>query len=83
MVNVEHGAAAGCGAIRGAAVTGEKRGRGRPKMAPGEKRDAVFAFRVTVAELAVIREAAEREGVPASDWARDVLLAASEERRFS
>jgi uncharacterized protein (DUF1778 family) len=47
-------------------------------MAPGEARDTVFAIRVTVAELALIQEAAEREGVPASDWARDVLLDAAE-----
>jgi hypothetical protein len=55
----------------------EKRRRGRPKMAPGEARDTVFAIRVTVAELAVIQQAAEREGASASDWARDVLLAAT------
>jgi hypothetical protein len=46
-------------------------------MAPGEARDTVFAIRVTVAELVAIQEAAEREGIPASDWARDVLLAAT------
>jgi hypothetical protein len=55
----------------------EKRGRGRPKMAPGAARDTVFAIRVTVAELALIQGAAEREGIAASDWARDVLLEAT------
>jgi hypothetical protein len=55
----------------------EKRGRGRPKMVNGEARDCIFSIRLSIAELAVIKDAAEKGGVDsASDWARDVLLAA-------
>ena len=56
-----------------------KRGRGRPKMVNGEVRDCLFSIRLSIGELTVIREAAERAGVDStSDWARDVLLAAAE-----
>jgi|GEM_PF-4626475 len=60
-------------------MTEEKRGRGRPKMVNGEARDGIFSIRLSVAERAVIQEAAEKAGIDsASDWARDVLLAAAE-----
>ncbi len=55
-------------------MTAEKRGRGRPKMAPGEAKTTIFSIRVTLDELAAIKEAAEQEGVSASDWARETLL---------
>lgn len=63
-------------------MTEEKRGRGRPKMINGEKRDCIFSIRLSVAELAVVKEAAEKDGVDsASDWARDALLAAIQEAK--
>ncbi len=62
-------------------MTEEKRGRGRPKMVNGEKRDHIFSIRLTVAERTIIEEAAERAGVEASDWARELLLAAVEDRK--
>jgi uncharacterized protein (DUF1778 family) len=44
----------------------------------GAAKITTFTMRVTVDELAVIREAAEKAGAKsASDWARDVLLAAA------
>ena len=55
----------------------KRRGMGRPKMRPGEARTIMFSIRVSEAERAVIEAAAEREGVPASDWARDILIAAA------
>jgi len=63
-------------------MTEEKRGRGRPKMVNGEKRDCIFSIRLSVGELAVIKGAAEKDGVDsASDWARDALLATIEDRK--
>jgi len=58
-------------------VSTAKRGRGRPKMNPGEIRTVIFSIRMSATERGVIEEAAEREGTAASDWARDVLLAAA------
>ena len=63
-------------------MTEAKRGRGRPKMTEGEARDIIFSIRLSIGERAVIQEAAEKAGVDsASDWARDVLLAAIEDRK--
>jgi hypothetical protein len=53
----------------------EKRGRGRPRLPTGEVRTITFSIRVNLDELEAIKRAAEREGAPASDWAREVLLA--------
>jgi len=59
-----------------------KRGRGRPKMIEGEARDTIFSIRLSIAERTVIQEAAEKAGIDsASDWARDVLLAAVQEAK--
>ncbi|MBN1611428.1 MAG: hypothetical protein JW940_32645 [Polyangiaceae bacterium] len=56
----------------------EKRGRGRPRMAPGEAKTTIFSIRVTLDDLDAIKHAAERAGTPsASDWARAVLLEAA------
>ena len=63
-------------------MTEVKRGRGRPKMVNGEARDIIFSIRLSIAERTVIQEAAEKAGVDsASDWARDVLLAAINEAK--
>jgi hypothetical protein len=59
-----------------------KRGRGRPKMIEGEARDTIFSIRLSIAERTLIQDAAEKAGVDsASDWARDVLLAAIESHK--
>ena len=63
-------------------MTTAKRKRGRPKMVPGAVKNYTFSIRLTPDERALVEAAAERAGAPsASDWARDVLLAASQERR--
>jgi hypothetical protein len=60
-------------------MTDEKRGRGRPKMAPGEARDVIFSIRLSMAERSLLEAAAQRAGIDsASDWARDILLGAVE-----
>lgn len=60
----------------------EKRGRGRPKLVNGELRNYIFSIRLSVGERAVIEAAAEKAGIDsASDWAREVLLAAIEYRK--
>ena len=59
-----------------------KRGRGRPKMTEGEARGTIFSIRLSIDERALIQEAAEKAGIDsASDWARDVLLAAIESHK--
>jgi uncharacterized protein (DUF1778 family) len=59
-----------------------KRGRGRPKMIEGEARDTIFSIRLSIAERSLIQEATEKAGVDsASDWARDVLMAAVQEAK--
>ena len=55
-----------------------KKGRGRPRLPEGAVKVTTFSLRLTVDEAAVIKEAAERAGAKsASDWARDVLVAAA------
>jgi uncharacterized protein YggL (DUF469 family) len=57
-------------------MTEQKRGRGRPKMAPGEAKTFIFSVRLSVDERSLIEKKAEAEGFnSASDWAREVLLA--------
>lgn len=48
--------------------------RGRPPGPTGRARTGLVKIRVTEAELAALREAAEREGVTLSEWARTILL---------
>jgi uncharacterized protein (DUF1778 family) len=62
-------------------MTEPKRGRGRPKMAPGEAKTFIFSIRVSVDERSLIEKTAEAEGMSSSDWAREVLLTATEERK--
>jgi uncharacterized protein (DUF1778 family) len=63
-------------------MTTAKRKRGRPKMAHGEVKTYTFSIRLTPDERSLIEAAAERAGATStSDWARDVLLDASQERR--
>lgn len=53
----------------------KKRGRGRPKMRPGEARTVIFSIRLSVDERDLIEKTAEDCGASASDWARDLLVA--------
>jgi hypothetical protein len=56
-------------------VSAEKRGRGRPKKAPGESRDLVLQVRLTEAEMAAVLAAVERDGAASvSEWARESLI---------
>lgn len=55
----------------------EKRGRGRPKKAPGENRSVVMPIRLTEAERQEIELAA---GGQPSVWIREVALAAARKR---
>jgi len=50
------------------------KGPGRPAFTEGTARTGVFAIRLSDDERAAIEAAAEREGKPVSQWARDVLL---------
>ncbi len=55
-----------------------KRGRGRPRMNPGEARTSTFSVRLTPDERAAVAKAAERAGgIDASEWARRVIVAAA------
>lgn len=55
-----------------------KRGPGRPRFAEGEARGRIFALRLSDAEREAVEAAAKRAGArSASDWARDVPLAAA------
>jgi len=58
----------------------KKRGPGRPAFAnPDDVRNIIFAIRVSAAEQDRIRQTALRVGAQsASDWARDLLLAAAD-----
>ena len=58
-------------------MTEQKRGRGRPKMAPGEAKTFIFSIRVSLDERALIEKKAEADGMSSSDWAREVILAAA------
>jgi hypothetical protein len=48
---------------------------GRPPLAEEDVRDVFFKIRVSPKERDEIVAAAERDGKPATQWARDVLLA--------
>jgi len=55
----------------------KKHAGGRPRAA-AEARGAIFSIRLTADERAAVERAAEAAGVKASEWARGVILAASE-----
>lgn len=50
---------------------------GRPPLAAGKAKAAMFTLRLTPDERAAIERAAQRVGKSASQWAREMLLAAS------
>jgi hypothetical protein len=50
---------------------------GRPPLAAGKVRSAVFTLRLSAAERAAIIVAAARAGIPVTQWARDVLVTAA------
>ena len=54
--------------------TTPRRGRGRPARPPEAKRGACLSVHATPAEIALWREAAQRDGLPASEWARKKLV---------
>jgi hypothetical protein len=47
---------------------------GRPALAEGTARTAVFALKLSEKERAEIDSAAERAGVPVTRWAREAML---------
>jgi hypothetical protein len=47
---------------------------GRPPLAEGTARTTVFALKLSENERAEIDAAAERAGVPVTQWARAILL---------
>lgn len=51
---------------------------GRPPLPEGEARGVVFTVRLSEAERATIVAAAQRDGQPATKWARAVLLSAAD-----
>jgi hypothetical protein len=55
----------------------KKVGPGRPAFAEGTARTGVFTIRLSDEERAAIKAGAERAGKPVTQWAREMLLAAS------
>lgn len=51
-----------------------KRGRGRPPLPPGERREAWFKIRVLPAELREIRKRAKASGQTLTDYAVSKML---------
>lgn len=61
-----------------------KRGPGRPKLAKGVAKKQIFAIRLTAQERTLVNGAAAYvRAASASDWAREVLMAAAKEIRTS
>jgi predicted HicB family RNase H-like nuclease len=57
-------------------VSTTKARMGRPPL--GDRaRDAVFTLRLSKAERSALNAAAERTGMPVTQWAREALLAAA------
>lgn len=59
----------------------QKRGPGRPRKKPTEKRTRNLTVVLTEQEWQEVKEAASVEGRPASQWCRRVLLAALERKK--
>jgi len=57
--------------------TAPKRPPGRPRLSEDAAKGKIFSIRLGPAERAAVDLAAERSGRKASDWARDLLLAAA------
>jgi hypothetical protein len=53
---------------------------GRPTKEPGEKMDVPLRVMLTATQNELIRQAAQREGLDISPWARAVLLKAAQGR---
>src|ERR1019366_2658212 len=59
--------------------TARRRGPGRPKLPRGSAKKQIFAIRLAPQEKALLEGAAKHsESTSASDWAREVLVAAAE-----
>lgn len=56
------------------------RGPGRPALPKGTAKVGMFAVRLSAEARAAIDAAAERAGVPVTQWARDALMRAAVER---
>lgn len=54
-----------------------KRGPGRPRLPRSRTRSAVLSLRLTAVERSAVETSAQAAGRSASDWERDVLLAAA------
>ena len=54
-----------------------KRGRGRPRLAPGDGKEARLHMRITAGEAAAWKSAADLQGSTVSAWARRILNAAA------
>lgn len=50
---------------------------GRPPLEEGKAKALVFTLRLSSAERAEIEQAAQRAGVPVTQWARSILLASA------
>jgi predicted HicB family RNase H-like nuclease len=58
-------------------MDGTKRGPGRPSFVEGTARTGMFAIRLSAEEREAIEAAAERDGKPVTQWAREALMQAS------
>lgn len=58
-------------------MSARKRGPGRPAFAEGTAKTGVFAIRLSDDERSAIVAAAERDGKPITQWAREILIQAS------
>ena len=56
---------------------------GRPTKEPGEKMDIPLRVMLTATQNELIRQAAQREGLDISPWARAILLKAAQGRSRS
>jgi hypothetical protein len=55
----------------------EKSRRGRKRLPPGRKRAESIEIALTVGEKERIEQAADRQGIPVSEWGRRRLLASA------
>ena len=55
-------------------MSAAKRGPGRPSLPVGTARTVVFSIKLSREERAAISEAAERDGKPVTQWAREALI---------
>lgn len=55
-----------------------KKKMGRPPVPKAERKGETLTLRLTAAERRAAEAAAKREGVPVSEWARRVIVAATD-----